>query len=82
VKIDVEGFELEVLQGAIDTLTRGRDTIKIVCEMHTSMWQSLELGDEIVRHVSSCGLRVFDIMGQEVDEIRAYGHYVIAEQFN
>jgi hypothetical protein len=82
LKIDVEGFELEVLRGGVEVLTRGQDTIKIICEMHTFMWPSLELGAEIVRLVSSCGLHIFNMLGDEIDQIKIYGHYIIAKRFD
>jgi hypothetical protein len=80
VKIDVEGFELEVLRGAIGILTKSREKIKIICEMHTFRWPSLELGAEILRLVWSCGLHVFNILGDEIDQIGTYGHYIIAKR--
>ncbi|MFB1489914.1 MULTISPECIES: FkbM family methyltransferase [unclassified Thiocapsa] len=81
VKIDVEGFELEVLRGAVETLSRYRDSIKIICEMHTFMWEEPDYDLRLIELVESCGLLVFGMDGRRVNRINDYGHYVLARHF-
>jgi len=81
IKIDVEGFELQVLKGAVKTLTKFQDTIKIICEMHNFMWDRPDYDLEILALVHSCGLYVFNLKGEEVNRIDCYQHYVIAKEF-
>lgn len=82
IKIDVEGFELEVLQGAFNTLLRFQDTIKIICEMHTFMWKEADYDLKIKSFLETCNLRVFTLQGESVKRINTYGSYVIAKNFD
>lgn len=81
IKIDVEGFEFQVLKGTTETLKKFRDTIKIICEMHTFMWDKADFDLEILELAHSCGLQVFDLNGLVVNRIQDYGQYVIAKEF-
>jgi FkbM family methyltransferase len=38
LRIDVEGFEFAVLRGARATISRGRNRLRLVCELHPSAW--------------------------------------------
>jgi FkbM family methyltransferase len=82
IKIDVEGFELDVLRGATATLTALQNRIKIICEMHTFMWASPEYGRDLIKVVTSCGLNVFTMTGAPAQVIDRFAHYVIAKSFD
>ncbi|MEB3190937.1 MAG: FkbM family methyltransferase [Snowella sp.] len=96
IKIDVEGFELFVLKGAKETLLKYRDTIKIICEIHTLMWKHPDDDLEIINFVSELGMSIFklttasapdyipdsSVCGEKVTRIRDYGHYIIAKEFD
>lgn len=96
IKIDVEGFELFVLKGAKETLVKYRDTIKVICEIHTFMWKHPDDDLEIINFVSELGMSIFklttasapdyipdsSLCGEKVTRIRDYGHYVIAKEFD
>jgi FkbM family methyltransferase len=81
IKIDVEGFELEVLRGAVETLKRHQDTVKVICEMHTFMWSDPDFDLKLMEVVKSTGLRAFRLDGTPVLRISDYGHDVLAKQF-
>jgi FkbM family methyltransferase len=81
IKIDVEGFELSVLKGASSILSQLKDSLKIVCEMHTFMWRDPDYDLQILEYLQKLGLRVFTLAGEEVGRIREYGHYIIARTF-
>jgi FkbM family methyltransferase len=54
VKIDVEGWELEALRGARETVRRGGDRLALFVEMHPTAWRErgmepAELRDELTR---------------------------------
>jgi FkbM family methyltransferase len=82
IKIDVEGFELDVLRGATETLKALQNTIKIICEMHTFMWDSPQYGCDLFNLVKSCGLNVFTMTGAPVQVVDRFAHYVLAKQFD
>jgi len=81
IKIDVEGFELDVLRGAVATLNRQQSSIKIICEMHTFMWSEPDYDLRLIEVVESCGLKVFKLDGTPVPRILDYGHYVLAKTY-
>lgn len=81
MKIDVEGFELEVLRGGLKTLITHQDDIRIICEMHTFMWNNPDFDLTLIKLIESCGLRAFTLDGMPVQRIREYGHYVLAKHF-
>jgi FkbM family methyltransferase len=46
IKVDVEGAELAVLQGARDTIFRGRGRLALFVEMHPSIWPAIGITAE------------------------------------
>jgi FkbM family methyltransferase len=82
IKIDVEGFEFEVLKGAATILSAVRDRIKIICEMHTFLWQNPEFDLEVMNYLKTYGLTVFNLDGTKAERIRDHEDYVIAATFN
>ena len=49
IKIDVEGWELEALRGARETIARGGDGLAVFVEMHPTAWRERGLGAGDVR---------------------------------
>lgn len=49
IKIDVEGWELEALRGARDTIARGGDGLALFVEMHPTVWRERGLSASDVR---------------------------------
>jgi hypothetical protein len=67
IKIDVEGQELEVLEGAIETLRRWKP--RLVIECHCASWDELNVDrHRFAELIDSFGYRqVADPDGQPVD---------------
>ena len=49
IKIDVEGWELEALRGARETIARGGDGLALFVEMHPTAWRERGLPADAVR---------------------------------
>jgi FkbM family methyltransferase len=59
MKIDVEGFELQVLRGAVRSLERGRGRTRIFAEMHPTMWEGAGTsGAEVRQWLADFGLKI------------------------
>ena len=63
IKIDVEGYEFRVLQGARKTLQASE--CRVLCEMHPSLWA--ELGHDwtdLQAFLSEIGYNLYDLDGK------------------
>lgn len=49
IKIDVEGFELEALRGARETIARGGASLSLFVEMHPTLWRQRGIDADAVR---------------------------------
>lgn len=58
IKIDVEGWELEALRGARETIARGGEGLALFVEMHPTAWRERGLEpDEVRNELARQGLR-------------------------
>jgi FkbM family methyltransferase len=58
IKIDVEGWELEALRGARDTIARGGDGLALFVEMHPTAWRERGISaDDVRAELRAQGLR-------------------------
>jgi FkbM family methyltransferase len=63
MKIDAEGAELAVLQGARETIRRGRGRMAIFVEMHPSIWPRLRITKEdIIAELTTQGLEALSLV--------------------
>ena len=77
-KIDVEGYELQVLQGARTLLTENtRRPRAIFVEVHPFAWSKFgATSDSVLRLLWDCGYDVHDIDGNTVERIDSYAEVV------
>jgi hypothetical protein len=61
LKIDVQGFELEVLRGAGDGLSRVDEVL--VEASFVELYTGQALADEVVQYLAEHGLRLVDVLG-------------------
>jgi len=78
VKIDVEGFEQSVLQGARTILADGRRRPRaILVEVHPFAWAETDTTSaSLLGLLDEMGFRVEDMQGAEVSSITEYGHVI------
>jgi FkbM family methyltransferase len=78
IKIDVEGFEEQVLQGARNVLTKDRGRPKaILVEVHPFAWDLTgTTSASFLGILEEMGFRVEDMHGAAVSSISEYGHII------
>ena len=78
VKIDVEGFEQQVLQGARTILTDERRRPRaILVEVHPFAWVDAgTTSASFLGLLDEMGFRVEDMQGGAVSSIEEYGHVI------
>lgn len=78
LKVDVEGYEEKVIQGATDMLRdplRGPRTIFI--EVHPYAWDGLgTTSDSLLSLLRKCNFEVYDLAGKRVERIDEYGEVI------
>ena len=82
LKIDVEGFEEEVLKGASELLSdRARGPRIIYVEVHPFAWEEVRTTSEtLLTLLTDYGYRVQDLSGKEVVCVERYGEIVARRQ--
>ncbi|HWJ39617.1 MAG TPA: FkbM family methyltransferase, partial [Candidatus Limnocylindrales bacterium] len=76
IKIDVEGFEEQVLRGARNTLTKDRPKA-ILVEVHPFAWDLTgTTSASFLGILDEMGFRVEDMHGAAVSSISEYGHII------
>ncbi|HYL57842.1 MAG TPA: FkbM family methyltransferase [Candidatus Acidoferrales bacterium] len=82
LKIDVEGFEEQVLQGARTILTTAnRRPRAILVEVHPFAWSETgTTSSSLLALLRESGFRVENMTGDEVREIGEYGHVIALRQ--
>ncbi len=78
LKIDVEGYEEEVLLGGIDLLQDlSRRPRAIYLEVHPYVWPEIGTTSEsLLNLLGRCHYRVFDLRGREIEQVDSYGEIV------
>jgi FkbM family methyltransferase len=78
VKVDVEGFEYQVLQGARNVLTDERRRPRaIVIEVHPFAWAEADTTSaRFLGLLDECGFVVEDMSGKPVSNVSEYGHVI------
>jgi FkbM family methyltransferase len=62
IKIDVEGWELEALRGARDTIARGGRSLALFVEMHPTAWRERGMSaDDVRAELEAQGLRALPL---------------------
>jgi hypothetical protein len=83
VKIDVEGYEENVLNGAINLLAdKHRSPRRIYIEMHPFAWDKLGTTDKsILRLLKSFGYETYTLAGFPVIKIDSWTEVISIKQF-
>ena len=78
IKIDVEGFEQQVLEGARTILTEERQRPRaILVEVHPFVWAEADTSSaSFLSLLDEMGFRVEDMEGAPVSSITEYGHVI------
>src|SRR5262249_25126113 len=73
IKMDVEGAELELLEGAASTLEANRDVVLIVEFLNDNARRFGRSVEELERHLRSLGFRLFGITAGGLDPYAPVG---------
>lgn len=78
IKIDVEGFEQQVLEGARKILTEEQQRPRaILVEVHPFAWADADTSSaSFLSLLDEMGFRVEDMEGAPVSSITEYGHVI------
>lgn len=78
IKIDVEGYEGNVLMGAVDILRRENGCPRAVfIEAHPYAWGNYSMTDKIILSIlRDAGYKIINVDGQEVRAINEYGNII------
>ena len=78
IKIDVEGFEQQVIEGARNILTKERGRPRaILVEVHPFAWAEIgTTSASFLGLLAAMGYRVEDMTGNSVSSINEYGHII------
>lgn len=77
VKVDTEGWELKVLQGAVKTFSRN-PSIRFVVEMHPYAWKSVGYDADTFRDFCAKHSLVLEPLTGQKDVFGEYGHVVVS----
>ena len=78
--IDVEGAEISVIRGGIETLQACDHDFGIVMELHPNVWSDFgESQDSFRSVVAAAGLEVLSFTGQEA-KVGLYGHVLLKKR--
>lgn len=72
ITLDVEGFEIEALEGARRTIAAARRTLRIVVEMHPPLWKGPRGAERMDRLLTSLDLKPIGLTGQ-TNPVAEYG---------
>lgn len=78
LKVDVEGFEEEVLKSGENLLSdRNRSPRLIYIEVHPYVWHETKTtSDSLLSYLRQCGYQVVDINNQQIDRVSEYGEII------
>ena len=77
ILIDIEGFEIQALEGARSLITAAGRDLQIVVEMHPNVWDSANTNRQRAEAViEELGLEVVPLSGQG-DSLAEYGHVLM-----
>jgi FkbM family methyltransferase len=79
IKLDVEGYERFVIEGAAATLARG--DVRVLCEVHVDNMRMIdESPDKLLQTIKRIGYGAFDLAGRHLDSLDRGGHVVFKRE--
>jgi FkbM family methyltransferase len=78
LKIDVEGFEEEVIQSSMGLLTdKARSPRLIYIEVHPYVWSKTNTtSNSLIKYLEQCGYQIRGVDGDKIEQITHYGEIV------